>query len=245
MRLFLTVLAFSVVCSTAFAQQAETKDNGARPDYRELVKGLVSPNKPIKCYGEDQTSFPPGYDRAAQSPIEKNRRILYEHCAEALPFLMEGCTDTRYSLTWKSDSYADNSCVGEVCLEIIASHLEVYRKHMSLRSKERYYTYRFVPRINGAIGEQVTEEKKKEIEDWWRGRKGKNLLELQVEAFDWAIAKRKKEFGNREESDAAKEIKHLVAARNKLEHDRKCLPPLYIPPSIAGTENVGRKTGHH
>jgi hypothetical protein len=103
---------------------------------------------------------------------------------------------------------------------------------MSLRTKEGYYAYRFVPRINGAIGEQVTETKKREIDDWWRRKKGKSLLKLQIEAFNWAITKRKIE--NREESDVSREIQRLVTLRDKLEHDRKCLPPLHIPPSVAG-----------
>jgi hypothetical protein len=241
MRYFLAVSIFLAICSNASAQQAETYDKRTRPSYRELVKGLVSPNKPIKCYDEDQLSFPPDYDRKAQDLIEKNRRILYEHCEEALPFLIEGCADTRYSLTWKSDSYANNSCVGEVCLEIIASHLEVYREHMALGSKERFYAYQFVPRINGAIGEEVTEEKKKEIEDWWRTRKDKSLLELQLEALDWAIAKRKKDPAISDESDVTKEVRRLVALRDELKRNRKCLLPLSIPPSVVAQERLANQ----
>jgi hypothetical protein len=191
--IFLPLVVVAWMAAVIEARADDEKEaNGKVRDYRELVKGLVSSNKPIKYDHEYHLTFPPDYDGKAQVRIEKNRRVLYEHCDEALPFLIEGCTDPRYSLTWKSDSYADNSCVGEVCLEIVAAHLEVYRKHMSLGTKTEYYAYRFVPRIT-AIGEEVTAEKKKEIEDWWRGRKGKTLLELQIEAFDWAIKKRMQE----------------------------------------------------
>jgi hypothetical protein len=219
------------------AIEGQTKDEkeatGRERDYHRLVEGLVSPNKPVKC-GKDgeRPAFPPDYDREAQDHIEKNRRILYEHCADALPYLIEGSTDPRYSLTWQSDSYAGNSCVGEVCLEIVACHIEVYGRHMSPMSKERSHAYLFVPRIHGAVGEQVTKEKKKEIEDWWRERKGKTLLELQLEALKWAIEKCHGEAGLSEEPDRAEEMKRLIAARVKLKQDHKCLPPQSMPRSV-------------
>lgn len=240
MKYLLAVSIILAVGSSLSAQQAEAKNQGSKTNYRELVKGLASPNKPLDCWDEGRENhkpdIPPSYDMAAQAPIEKNRRTLFEHCEEALPALIEGCTDTRYSLTWQSDSYCDNSCVGEVCLEIVASHLEVYREYMSLGSKKGVYAYRFVPQINAAIGEKVTEEKKKEIEEWWQKRKDKSLLELQIEAFDWAIEKRKNDAETRGEGDAAKDIKRLTAVRDKLKKNHKCLPPRHIPLSIGGSQ---------
>jgi hypothetical protein len=101
-----SALAVSIIlaaCSTASAQPAKEKDKSSEPNYRELVNALASPNKPVTCdnRGSPRLVFPPGYDNDAQIPVEKNRRMLYEHCAEALPFLIEGCTDARYSLTWQ------------------------------------------------------------------------------------------------------------------------------------------------
>ena len=206
--------------------------NDKKLDYRELVKGLASPNKPCKCEidGND-VQFPPGYGGAAQVRIEKNRQTLYEHCEDALPALIEGCTDSRYSMTWRSDSYCGNMCVGEVCLEIIAHRLEAYRSYMSLHTKEDYYGYRFVPRLNGAIGDQVSDTRKKEIEDWWRGRKGKNLVELQIQAFDWAINRRTEQDKRFRAANGGKslvasnEISRTTAARDKIRKEGKCLPP--------------------
>jgi hypothetical protein len=220
-------LAIALAISAAIEGRAEdeirakTNDN----DYREFVKGLVSPNKAPQVFDEDQVRFPTHYDSKAQDQIDGNRQRLYKHCDEALPFLINACTDSRYSLTWKSDSYASNECVGEVCLEIIASHLEVYRDCMpSSYTKMRYYTYSFVPRLGGALGEQVTEERRKITQEWWKTRKGKSLHDLQIEAFDWAIAKRNQEPNSREE------VKSLIAAREKLRQSRECLPPRSIPP---------------
>ena len=157
-----TILLFASTTflgAAAVGHGADTSDaNDKQLDYHELVKGLVSPNKPCKSESDGtNVQFPVGYDAAAQDRIEKNRQTLYEHCEDALPALIEGCTDSRYSMTWRSDSYCNNMCVGEVCLEIIADRLEAYRRYMSLVTKEDFYGFRFVPRLNGAIGDHVTD----------------------------------------------------------------------------------------
>jgi hypothetical protein len=147
-------------------------------------------------------------------------------------------------MTWRSDSYCGNMCVGEVCLEIIAHRLEAYRRYMSLGTKEDFYGYEFVPRLNDAIGDHVTDARKKEIEDWWRKRKHKTLVELQIEAFDWAINKRidqdkRSRAANGGKSIFSDEIDRTVAARDKIRKEGKCLPPAsdlapvaFIPKSI-------------
>jgi hypothetical protein len=178
----LVVAAWTVALPEGRASD-KGESKGKRPDYRELVKGLVSPNEPIqyKDSESDHDSLPAGYDPTAQARVEKNRRLLYEHCEEALPFLMEGCLDSRYSLTWQSDSYLCTLGVGNVCLEIVAAHVEMYREHMRF-SKTDFYAYSFVPRLQTPLGGQVSDKERKEIEQWWRTRKGKSLLELQIEA---------------------------------------------------------------
>ena len=141
----------------AIAEIEKLGSNRKEPNYRELVKGLVSPNEPANCrIDSSHPEYPLNYDKEAQARIEKNEEMLAYHCEEALPFLIEGCTNCRYSLTWQSESYCGNSCVGEVCLGIVRSYLELYREYMtSLKSKTRYYAYSFVPRLNGAIGKQL------------------------------------------------------------------------------------------
>ncbi len=213
-----------VACHTALAQHAEVKDRGTKPNYHKLVEGLVSPNRPIKCNNNDRTiSIPPNYDWKAQEQIEKNRQILFDHCEEALPFLIEGCTDARYSLISKYSEDDDfySWSVGRVCSEIISRHIEAFREHIRF-SIPRWHQYNFVPIPNGAMTE------KKEIQEWWRGRKGMSLQELQLAAFDWAVEKRKnelKESSNAEEKkEASEEIKSLVSARDKLGRSNKCLP---------------------
>ncbi len=219
MKTLLTAVLLLATCHTATAQQAKVKDTATKLDYRELVKGLVSPNKPIKIRNYPPTiSIPPNFDWKAQEGIEKNRAILYDHCEEALPFLIEGCTDTRFSLVskWSEDEDYYTWSVGRVCSEIISRHAEVFRNQMSF-SLIRWHKYNFVPMPD-------EEKDKKEIQEWWRTRKGMSLRELQVAAFDWAIEKRKHESKGGADDEEKGELKALVAARDKLRQSSKPLP---------------------
>jgi hypothetical protein len=220
MKTLLTTALFLAVCHAAIAQQAEVKDKGKELDYRKLVAGLVSPNKPIRIRNYPPTiSIPPKFDWKAQERIEKNRAALYDHCEEALPFLIEGCTDTRFSLVskWSEDEDYYTWSVGRVCSEIIQRHVEVFRDQMRF-SLKRWHQYNFVPTPHA-----LTEKENKEIEEWWRGRKSMSLVELQVAAFDWAIEKRKHEFKGGADDEEKGELKALVAARDKLRQSSKPL----------------------
>ncbi|MCE5266905.1 MAG: hypothetical protein LLG00_03355 [Planctomycetaceae bacterium] len=226
-RHILALPALALLVHILGAPEAVAKD--MESDYRELVKNLASPNTPIKCDNEEGTlSIPPNYDWKAQKRIEKNRRILFDHCDEALPLLIEGCTDARYSLTspWAED-HVYSWCVGEVCLDIVATRVEVFREQMRF-SLPAWHRYSFVPRLHAAIGKNVTEKKKKEIRDWWQKRKGKSVRDLQIEAFDWAIKKRTNEFASavgEQRSTMSDEVQKLTATRDRLHRSNKSLPP--------------------
>jgi hypothetical protein len=226
MKTLLAAVLFLVACHITLAQQTEVKDKGTKSNYRKLVEGLVSPNRPIKCNNYPPTiSLPPNYDWKAQEQIEKNRRILFDHCEEALPFLLEGCTDARYSLMskWSEDEDFYTWSVGRVCSEIISRHVEAFREHIRF-SLPRHHEYNFVPMPHGVM----TEQDKKEIQEWWRGRKAKSLHDLQLEAFNWAIEKRKSELKRSRDAEGEKagagELKSLVSSRDKLRQSNKCLP---------------------
>jgi hypothetical protein len=191
----------------------------------------------------EKISIPLNYDWKAQERIEKNRRALMDHCEEAMPFLIEGCTDARYSLTSRFDEDTTYSwCVGQICLEIIAHHVEVFREHMRFHGPHDWKQYNFIPRLGAAIGENVTDKRKIEIQEWWRGHKGMSLRDLQLAAFDWAIEKREDELkrlshGNRgenaeNEKRASDGVKSLVSTRDELRRSKICLPPKRMWPSI-------------
>ena len=132
-----------------------------------------------------------------------------------MPFLIEGCTDARYSLvsTWSEDPDYEAWSVGRVCSEIIQRHVEVFRDQMEF-GLMRWHRYNFVP----------VAKNKKEIQEWWRTRKSMSLRELQLAAFDWAIEKRKHDFKGQSEIEEKGELKALVTARDKLRHGSKPLP---------------------
>jgi hypothetical protein len=210
----------------------------AQPDCRKLVKGLASSNTPIRCRGEaEDMSIPPGYDWKAQVPIEENRKILFAQCEKALPMLAEGCLDTRYSLTseWIEGSIYSWS-VGQVCQMILANHIEVFRDCIGFSGPGEWHKYDFVPELETPIGGKVSDRKKKEIQDWWRGRKHKSLQELQIEAFNWAIEKRKEDYkqelGKETRLEMSGEITRLTIARNALKRSSRPLPPSEMRPSI-------------
>jgi hypothetical protein len=261
MRTLVAVIFILMSCHAAIAQLAEVKQ--PRLNYRKLVEGLVSPNKPIRCYSsEEPISIPPNYDWKAQGQIEENRKLLLDHCEEALPFLIEGCTDSRYSQTapW-SDDYICSRSVGWICSEIIASHIEVFREDIRFSDPPHWYHYDFVPRLGSRPYDIVTRQfgatlGAQEIHDWWRKHKGKSLRELQIEAFDWAIEKRKEEQeqlrhednalseesritrarkqpnATIDESRTSRDISRLVADRDKLGKSDKCFSPRAMSPSL-------------
>jgi hypothetical protein len=229
-KAFLTVLACSVL-----SLQAKTTEK--QPDYRKLVEGLASPNAPIRCVHTESAvlSIPPNYDWKAQRQIEEKRKALYDDCEKALPFLIEGCTDARYSMTapW-SEGDAYNRCVGSICLEIIAHHVEAFRQFMRFKGPRDWHAYNFIPRIH-AVGKLVSEAKKKEVQQWWRGRKQKSIYQLQLDAFDWAIEKRKgelKKAAGEDRTALSEEIQQLTTACRKLSRSKKCLPPQHMWPGI-------------
>jgi hypothetical protein len=238
------LLALRAACPTELA--AAEKE----PDYRKLVAGLVSPNQPPECeFDGPGIAVPPKYDWKAQGQIEKNRRVLYEHCKEAVPFLIEACTDDRYSLTsrWSEDDVFYNRCVGEVCLIIIEKNVEQFREFMEFADPGEWHDYDFVPHLNSAIGKGVTSERKKEIQDWWRSRKQESLRELQIEAFDWAVRKRSAELVGLSDSDKkseeglqmARKVKKILTARDKLKRSKKCLPPAEMWGSVDSPNGLG------
>jgi hypothetical protein len=225
MKMNVAAVLLVAVCHAALAQQAEVNDKRVERNYRKLVEGLVSPNRPIKCDNSRRTiSIPPNYDWKAQERIEENRKILFEHCAEALPFLIDGCADARYSLVskWSEDEDYYSWSVGRVCSEIVARRVEVFRHYIKF-TLPMWHRYNFVPIPRSTM----TKKDRKEMQEWWRGHNGMSLQELQLAGFDWAIEKRKKEIAASADAETKKagsdELKNLVSARDKLKQSHTFL----------------------
>lgn len=181
--------------------------------YRGLIEQLASPNEePVtrnRAYGT--VKFPPGYDVKAQNRISDVRKILQNNIEEALPYLIKAQDDDRYCMTidWAEGDAYYNYSVGSICENIIASQLEVYREKIGFDSPQHWNRYNYGP---------YTKE-------WRKKRKGDSLAELQVEAIDWAIEKRKDELKSIIEPRRKNEISDLEKLRDGISKSGKPAKP--------------------
>jgi hypothetical protein len=173
---------------------------GLARKYRALVQQLVSPNKgPITENGDGgSVRFPTGYDVKAQRRIEAARQVLHDNFEESLPYLVEALDDERYCMTidWAEGDAYYNFSVGDICRNVIAANLEVYRDAIVFSDAPHWNRYNYT-----AISKS-----------WWQARKGRTLAELQIEAIDWAIARRRAE----PESQISERRKDELPALQKL-----------------------------
>jgi hypothetical protein len=199
------LLAFS---SRGIAAPPSSKDELPK-DYGELVRIFVSPNEKPTAQGgaEPSAKFPAGYDVKAQERIAAARQKLHDNFERALPFLIDAIDDSRYCMTinWAGGDAYYNYSVGQVCRDVIASQLEVYRDRIGFSGPLHWHQYNY-----GPIDRQ-----------WWVARKGRSLAELQIEAVDWAIKRRKAEPKDEVGEERADEIANLQKLRNEIARSKK------------------------
>jgi hypothetical protein len=217
-RMIAIVLGTSLPLLLASAGWSDgpSKD-GRTKKYAELVAQLVSPNKEPVTANEDEGSvkFPKEYDRAAQRRIDRARMALQDEIEDALPYLIDALEDERYCMTinWGEGSKYYNYSVGEICKDLIASRLEIYREKMQF-SLPRWHEYDYP--VSKA---------------WWKKRKNRSLVELQVEAIDWAIKRRKAEAEKErreEELAALRKLRERIAKSGKPAKGNRMLPMVVI-----------------
>lgn len=174
--------------------------------YRDLVKQLVSPNTKPKVLGGDKwrVKLPKDYDVAAQQRIDAARTEIHEHIEEALPHLVEALDDNRYCMTVRDSKLNSvyNASVQIICRRIIASHLQIYKRKIRLSGLAHSDYYNYGP---------FTKE-------WLAKRKHRTLVELQLEAINWAIQKRENEpEGYRRDGNTGEnEINELIQMRDEI-----------------------------
>lgn len=206
----------AILALTSFvASKADDEANAIK--YRDLIKQLVSPNTaPERGGGKEEpwVKFPKGYDLAAQRQIDETRKELQDNIEEALPYLVESLDDDRYCMTinWADGDAYYNKTVGETCRQIIASHLEVYRRKIRfsfIPGQWRYYDYKPISK------------------EWWAERKDRSLVDLQIEAIDWAIERRMAEtkIGNLG-LDRLNEVAALTKLRDELKDSKTPAEPM-------------------
>jgi peptide methionine sulfoxide reductase MsrB len=180
--------------------------------YRDLIEQLASPNKApsIRNTSGGSVKFPAGYDVEAQIRIKAARQELHDNFGEALPFLIEALDDKRYSMTidWAEGDAYYNYSVGKICHNVIASQLEVYRSKIRFAGPPQWNKY------NYPISKK-----------WWQVHKDQSLVELQIEAINWAIeqhmSKPKEEIGEARKN----EIFELEKLRDDIAKSGKTAKP--------------------
>jgi hypothetical protein len=208
----LAAAAIITLAANVRGEEPGTKEQPGK--YRALVQQLVSPNKApethVNMVSED-VKFPEGYDEQAQFRVGKARGELYRNLAEALPSLIAALDDKRYSMTVSpvdGNAYY-NFTVGEVCRQIICSHLEIYRDAFVF-SKPEYHAFNY----------PVSKE-------WFATRTKRSLTELQTEAIDWAIMKAG---GGQADAERRESIARLQLRRDEIIKSGKPAKPLLMYP---------------
>ncbi len=222
------LLGFCVIVLSARVGQCEEPEPASKTldKYRKLVQQLASPNEePITMNrGEGSAKFPADYDGKAQVRINKVRKTLHENLEEAFPALVEALDDGRYCMTinWADGDAFYNQSVGSICKEIIASHMQVYRHKLGHMTKRRWHHYGY---------DVISKE-------WGNARNDRSLLELQLEAIDWAIKRRMTEPEDElREEDHANEIADLRKLRDEIAKSKEPSKPCRLDPMITSNKN--------
>lgn len=184
--------------------------DAATKKYRDLVAQLVSPNqKPTT--DDESVKFPKGYDVNAQQRIDAARNTLHDNIEQSLPFLIEALDDERYCMTisWAEGDAYYNESVGDICRDIIQSHLEVYRDQIIFYGPGQWnrYSYNLVSK------------------KWFQTRKDRRLTDLQIEAINWAIERRNAEDKSNVPEDRKNEVADLQKLRERIVKDGKLTKP--------------------
>ena len=84
----------------------------------------------------------------------------------------------------------------------------MYRKEITFLGPQHWHEYTF-PNVN---------------KEWLSKDGGRTLIEMQLEAIDWAIEQRAKENGRIDREDREQEPKKLQAMRDRLKESKEPLP---------------------
>jgi hypothetical protein len=174
-------VAFLIVLISATRASADDETDSDE-QIAELVRDLVSPNQAPRT-GNPYAQYPVGYDRAAQKRVLRAFHKLRELAPRSFPFLFDHFDDKRYALTADSGDVDKNYTVGQLCRDVLVSHLQPdVWDH-----KEGGTSFRRRPSEPDYIGHYKLLQPE-HAKKWWEERKEKSLRELQLEVLEWVIA---------------------------------------------------------
>lgn len=166
---------------TAIAEEL-TKEEAAKIE--ELIEELASSNDPkLLIPSGISLKTPPEWDHKAQARVSKAATSLVEKGPSAFPQLIAHARDKRFSFVNKSINDAmSKESVGKACERIIEVQVDVFEQIGIYPGLYPSYFWSVVlgdPDLNG--------EAEASLENWWKKRKDKSLVELQIESVEWAI----------------------------------------------------------
>lgn len=211
----LTLIAACLLLVLIERGYAEDKPSKAelKKKYGDLIEQLASPNDKPEIIRRGPTysvRFPADYDVKAQKRIHAVRQTLHDNFEEALPFLIKAIDDDRYCMTisWGDVQIIRNCSIGTICKDVIASQLEVFSDLISAPGR------RNIGRYDYPISKK-----------WWKKRKGNSLVELQIEAIDWAIEQREDEPEDELVKGRENEVRNLKELREEIEESGRPAKP--------------------
>jgi len=163
-------------CVPVFAQDSGgTVERPSRAQCDAWVQQLA--NRSERPFDRYVLEPPRNVDRKALAEVKAAYDKLSIHFSDALPSLIGGLSDKRYSYYQEVPSNGAFEChdVGDACYDIISAHIEVYRRHLYVLDRTQ------VPRTVHFLSEMGGAGK------WHHARQDRSLFDLQLEAVDWAL----------------------------------------------------------
>lgn len=187
-------LGAAVLCLPCGAALGQKETAGATPsaaaqhgqtalDFKQLVLSLRNDNPAPKILGRipDQDAlFAPEYKWSEYKRVLSVIQTLIDHVEAAWPALIDGIDDERYCITLVHDASIHNHSVGNVCRILLQENLtQAFKGHLPGRE-----AVHFQLRLPESIGYEG-------FKSWCleQHRKGRSLVELQIEMCEWAIKK--------------------------------------------------------
>jgi len=207
------MLVLSIALRNAACTMAQGLKKGDAKVSRELcdtwVRQLANRSK---CpFSEPYTLEPPqNVDRKGLEVVKVAYEKLASHFEIALPSLISGLRDRRYSYYQEVPTNGAFVChdIGDACYDLISRRIEVYRGSLEELDETG------VPRSPDFIDAQGG------VEKWYASRIGRLLLDLQLEAIDWAL-KQPKDKRISDDVDWAKNLAALRSFRERLVKGRR------------------------
>ena len=217
MRTCNLVLAILIACSHVMSDRVAAAADDERASLSELIEKLANKNKiPPKEGAKAYPIWPRGYDWTEHDRIRDAIKELNARAGEDMAELVNHLGDRRYCATIASPSGAYNDwTVGRVCEYILRVNVEPFQ----LPGDKRFDSY--MPAYSG--GDRV-----KRLQQWWKDRRDKSLMDLQLEAIEHTRDSTKRHLegadDNAKRNRFREDLEHLEKLKDEIEETGEPIP---------------------